>query len=83
MGDDGLEHAHEDVCGQRPFVSLVKQYNLIKRQGLLSLEPGVYIFLFDPPPTPGGGQRYGQITGWGKKLLKGIKKGKNAYFFPN
>ena len=28
---------------------------------------GVYIFVFDPPAPGGGGQKYGQISCWGKK----------------
>ena len=42
------------------------------------------IFLFDPVWGGEGEQTYGQITCWGKKLLKGDEKGGgNAYFFPN
>jgi len=30
---------------------------------------GVY-FSVDPPPRAGGGQKYGQITCWGKKMIE-------------
>ena len=44
--------------------------------GYNSKESGVYIL-------GGGGQKYGQITCWGKKSLKGDeKRGANAYLFP-
>ena len=41
---------------------------------------GVYFSVWPPPTLPsprgrGGGLKYGQITGWGKKDWKGIKKG--------
>ena len=43
--------------------------------------PGVYIFLLDPTPTPGG-QKYGQITCWGKKIIeKGMKKGGEMHIY--
>ena len=43
---------------------------------------GCIFFCLTPPPG-GGGQKYGQISCWGKKWLKGDeKRGENAYFFP-
>ena len=46
---------------------------------------GVYFSVRHPPwMGAGGGQKCGKITCWGKKIIKrGLKRGKNAYFFPN
>ena len=42
-------------------------------------QSGVYIFFC---LTPAPGQKYDQITGWGKKLLEGDKKGGEMHIYP-
>ena len=67
----GMAKAKKNETQQRDFAWSSPQTSL-----------GVYIFLFDPPP--GGGQKYGEITCWGKKMIeREWKRGVNAYFFPN
>ena len=47
------------------------------------LNQGCIFFCLTPHRPGGGGQKYDQITGWGKKLLKGDKKkeGKCIFFY--